>query len=188
LLTLGEQISVNCNEDVRPELRLSSGCESFFKGKESVVRNKYQREDRKFNYKFEVVRGQLQHERNMQRAVKGAPRCGVSTRNYRRAVESVLGRLRNREEQREPAVRCGSRSAAALDSHRTIGSREEVPRNQRLLGNPVVEGTPESVAPCAEGGPYRRSRLNLVAGAFNPGKICLDTLCALPALDAQLGQ
>ena len=38
------------------------------------------------------------------------------------------------------------RSAAALDRHRTPGSREEVPTHQRLSRNPVAEGTPESVA------------------------------------------
>src|SRR2546422_6146285 len=56
------------------------------------------------------------------------------------------------------------RSAAALDRHRTPGSREEVPTHQRLSRNPVAEGTPKSVAPSAEGGSDRRSRLNLVAG------------------------
>src|SRR5208337_4908853 len=56
------------------------------------------------------------------------------------------------------------RSAAALDSHRTLGSREEVPSHQRLSRNPVAEGTRESVAHSAEGGPDSRSRLNLLAG------------------------
>src|SRR5712691_5010165 len=56
------------------------------------------------------------------------------------------------------------RSTAALDRHRTAGSREEVPTHQRLSRNPVAEGTPESVAHSAEGGPDSRSRLNLVAG------------------------
>src|SRR5713226_2791331 len=56
------------------------------------------------------------------------------------------------------------RSAAALDRHRTSGSREEVPTHQRLSRNLVAEGTPESVAHSAEGGPDSRSRLNLVAG------------------------
>ena len=55
-----------------------------------------------------------------------------------------------------------TRSAAALDSHRTLGSREEVPTHQRLSSNLVAEGTPESVAPSAEGGPDSRSCLNLV--------------------------
>src|SRR3989449_9612540 len=54
------------------------------------------------------------------------------------------------------------RSAAALDRHRTPGSREEVPTHQRLSRNPVAEGTPESVAHSAEGGPDSRSCLNLV--------------------------
>src|SRR4029450_11315024 len=57
------------------------------------------------------------------------------------------------------------KSTAALDSHRTVGSREEVPTHQRLSRNPVAEGAPESVAPSAEGGhPDSRSCLNLVAG------------------------
>src|ERR1700719_1361564 len=56
------------------------------------------------------------------------------------------------------------KSAAALDRHRTFGSREEIPQHQRLSINLVVEGTPESVAHSAEGGPFSRSRLNLVAG------------------------
>src|SRR5204863_7123987 len=54
------------------------------------------------------------------------------------------------------------RSAAALDRHRTLGSREEVPTHQRLSRNPVAEGTSESVAHSAEGGPDSRSCLNLV--------------------------
>src|ERR1700724_2690620 len=49
------------------------------------------------------------------------------------------------------------RSAAALDRHRTPGSREEVPTHQRLSRNPVAEGTPESVAFPEEGGGARRS-------------------------------
>src|SRR4029453_18559499 len=57
-----------------------------------------------------------------------------------------------------------SRSAAALDRHRTLGSRKEVSAHQRLSRNLVAEGTPESVAPSAERGPDSRSRLNLVAG------------------------
>jgi hypothetical protein len=56
------------------------------------------------------------------------------------------------------------RSAAALDRYRTLGSREEVPTHQRLSRNPIAEGTFESVAHSAEGGPDSRSRLNLVAG------------------------
>src|SRR5438445_12549428 len=54
------------------------------------------------------------------------------------------------------------RSAAALDRHRTLGSREKVPTHQRISRNPVAEGTLESVAPPAEGGPDNRSCLNLV--------------------------
>src|ERR1700676_1481923 len=54
------------------------------------------------------------------------------------------------------------RSAAALDRHRTLGSREEVPTHQRLSRNPVAEGTPESVAHSAEGGQDSRSCLNFV--------------------------
>src|ERR1700687_1738178 len=54
------------------------------------------------------------------------------------------------------------RGTAALDRHRTSGSREEVPTHQKLSRNPVAEGTPESVAHSAEGGPHSRSRLNLV--------------------------
>jgi hypothetical protein len=53
-------------------------------------------------------------------------------------------------------------SAAALDRHRTLGSREKVPTHQRLSRNLVAEGTPESVAHSAEGGQSRRSRLNSV--------------------------
>ena len=56
------------------------------------------------------------------------------------------------------------RSAAALDRRRTLGSREKVPTHQRLSRAPVAEGTPESIALPAEGGPDCRSRLNLVAG------------------------
>ena len=56
------------------------------------------------------------------------------------------------------------RSTAALDRHRTFGSREEVSSHQRLSRNSVAEGTPESVAHSAEGGPDRRSRLNFAAG------------------------
>ncbi len=56
------------------------------------------------------------------------------------------------------------RSAAALDSHRTLGSREEVPAHQRLSRNHVAEGTPESFTHSPEGGPDSRGRLNLVAG------------------------
>src|SRR4030095_931079 len=56
------------------------------------------------------------------------------------------------------------RSAAALDRRRTPGSRQKVPTHQRLSRTPVAEGTPESIAPSAEGGPDSRSRLNLVAG------------------------
>jgi Transposase, Mutator family len=56
------------------------------------------------------------------------------------------------------------RSAAALDRHRTLGSREKVPTHQRISRNLVAEGTLESVAPSAEGGPDSRSCLNLVAG------------------------
>ncbi len=58
------------------------------------------------------------------------------------------------------------KSAAALDRHRTLGSREEVPTYQRLSRNLVAEGTPESVAHSAEGGPGNRSRLNSVAGSL----------------------
>jgi hypothetical protein len=56
------------------------------------------------------------------------------------------------------------RSAAALDRHRTLGSREKVPTHQRISRNPVAEGAPESIAPSAERGPDSRSCLNLVAG------------------------
>src|ERR1700730_12477799 len=56
------------------------------------------------------------------------------------------------------------RPAAALDRHRTLRSREKVPTHQRISRNLVAEGTPESVAPSAEGGPDSRSCLNLVAG------------------------
>src|ERR1700675_1401316 len=56
------------------------------------------------------------------------------------------------------------KSAAALDRHRTLGSRKEVPTHQRLSRNLVAEGTSESVAHSAEGGPGSRSRLNLVVG------------------------
>jgi hypothetical protein len=56
------------------------------------------------------------------------------------------------------------RSAAALDRHRALGSREKVPTHQRLSRNLVAEGTLESVAPSAEGGPDSRSCLNLVVG------------------------
>src|SRR6202030_3684881 len=56
------------------------------------------------------------------------------------------------------------KSAAALDRHRTLGSREEVPTHQRLSRNPVAERTPESVAHSAEAGPGSRSRLNLGVG------------------------
>src|SRR6202030_3350171 len=56
------------------------------------------------------------------------------------------------------------RSAIALDSHRTVGSREKVPTHQRLSRNPVAEGTAESVAHSTEGGPDSGSRLNLVVG------------------------
>src|SRR5580698_8803016 len=45
------------------------------------------------------------------------------------------------------------RSAAALDRHRTLGSREKVSTHQGISRNPFAEGTPESVAPSAEGGP-----------------------------------
>src|SRR5437899_7969945 len=55
------------------------------------------------------------------------------------------------------------RSAAALDRHRTPGSREEVPTHQRLSRNPVAEGTTQSVAHSAEGGSHSRSRLNSIA-------------------------
>jgi hypothetical protein len=58
------------------------------------------------------------------------------------------------------------KSAAALDRHRALGSREEVPTYQRLSRNLVAEGTPESVAHSAEGGPGNRSRLNSVAGSL----------------------
>ena len=58
------------------------------------------------------------------------------------------------------------KSAAALDRRRTLGSREEVPTYQRLSRNLVAEGTPESVAHSAEGGPGNRSRLNSVAGSL----------------------
>src|SRR5207249_570114 len=53
------------------------------------------------------------------------------------------------------------RSAAVLDRHRTVGSREEVPTHQRISRNLVAEGAPESVPPSAEGGPDSRSCLNL---------------------------
>src|SRR6476646_6370300 len=56
------------------------------------------------------------------------------------------------------------RSAAALDRYRTPGSREKVPTHQRISRNLVAEGTPESVAPSAEGGPDSRSCLNFVVG------------------------
>src|ERR1700726_1238579 len=56
------------------------------------------------------------------------------------------------------------KSAAALDRHRTLGSREEVPTYQRLSRNLVAEGTPESAAHSAERGPGSRSRLNLGVG------------------------
>src|ERR1700719_734351 len=56
------------------------------------------------------------------------------------------------------------KSTAALDRHRTLGSRKEVPTHQRLSRNLVAEGTSESVAHSAEGGPGSRSRLNLVVG------------------------
>jgi hypothetical protein len=58
------------------------------------------------------------------------------------------------------------KSAAALDRHRTLGSREEVPTYQRLSRNPVAEGAAESVAHSAEGSPGSRSLLNLVAGSL----------------------
>src|SRR5204863_2889062 len=59
------------------------------------------------------------------------------------------------------------RSAAALDSHRTLGSREEVPAHQRLSRNPVAERTPESFTHSPEGGPDSSGRLNLVAGRLS---------------------
>jgi hypothetical protein len=55
------------------------------------------------------------------------------------------------------------KSAAALDRRRTPGGREEIPTQQRLSRNPVAEGTAESVAHAADGGPVSRSRWNLVA-------------------------
>src|ERR1700719_1542436 len=58
------------------------------------------------------------------------------------------------------------KSAAALDRHRTLGSRKQVPTYQRLSRTLVAEGTPESVAHSAEGGPGSRSRLNSVAGSL----------------------
>jgi len=56
--------------------------------------------------------------------------------------------------------------AATLDRHRATGRREEVSTHQRLSRNPVAEGTPESIAPSAAGGPNRRSGLNLIRGKF----------------------
>jgi hypothetical protein len=56
------------------------------------------------------------------------------------------------------------RSAAVLDRHRTLGSREKVPTHQGISRNPFAEGTSESVAPSAEGGSDTGSCLNLVAG------------------------
>src|SRR6202045_2530392 len=63
------------------------------------------------------------------------------------------------------------KSATALDSYRTFGSREEVSTHQRLSRNSVAEGTPESVAYSAEGGPDSRSCLNLVPGGLTVPKI-----------------
>src|SRR4029453_3344911 len=54
------------------------------------------------------------------------------------------------------------RSAAALDRHRTLGSREKVPTHQRLSRNLVAEGTPESVTYSAEGGTDSKSCLNFL--------------------------
>ena len=72
------------------------------------------------------------------------------------------------------------KSAAALDSHRTPGSREEVPTHQTLSGNLVAEGTTESVAHSAEGGQDCRSRLNSVARSFTVPYI--ESRCNQPKL------
>jgi hypothetical protein len=52
----------------------------------------------------------------------------------------------------------------SLDRYRTLGSRKEIPPHQRLPKNSVAGGTPESRTHSAEGGPHRRSRLNLIRG------------------------
>ena len=56
------------------------------------------------------------------------------------------------------------RSAAALDGHRTPGSREKVPTHQRLSRNSGAEGAFEPTAHSAEGGTEPRSRLNSLEG------------------------
>src|SRR5215471_2797760 len=56
------------------------------------------------------------------------------------------------------------KSAATLDGYRTPGSRKTLSPDQGLSRNAVAEGAFESVAHSAEGGPSRRSRLNMVAG------------------------
>ena len=50
---------------------------------------------------------QLQQDGKLQRAVRERMVAGLSTRNYRRAVESVLEGYGIKKEQREPAVRGG---------------------------------------------------------------------------------
>jgi hypothetical protein len=130
--------------------------------------------------------------------------AGLSTRNYRRAVESVvegygiekssvsrqfvetssnhlrepvratIGRPESggADDRWQASRRCRGgtqrkalarrKSAAAQDRHRTFGSRKEIPPHQRLPRNSVAEGTPESRRHSAEGGPHRRSPLNLI--------------------------
>jgi len=55
--------------------------------------------------------GKLQQDDGMQRAVAERIVCGLSTRKYRRAVQSVL--LRHSQEQREPTFRAGHGGAVA---------------------------------------------------------------------------
>ena len=52
------------------------------------------------------------------------------------------------------------KSAAALDRHGLLEAEKKL-THRRLSRNSVAEGTPESVGHSAEGGPDRRSRLNL---------------------------
>src|SRR5262249_31097595 len=83
------------------------------------------------------------------------------------------------------------KSAAALDRHRTSGSRETLSTHQGLSRNAVTEGASESVRHSAEGGQDCRSRLNLVAGRLtvpNAESRCNQLELGHPQSESAAGQ
>jgi hypothetical protein len=114
-------------------------------------------------------------KRKLQRAVRERTVAGLSTRNYRRAIGSVMQGygIEKSSVGRQFVEASGNQreSAATLDRHPPVGSREEIPPHQRLLTNSVAKRRPESLTHSAAGGPQCRSRLNLIRDRLTAANI-----------------